>query len=460
MPPPSCKIFLSAQTPSRARALRSSGLLVATTTYPRNLGHPMIRRNELKTFGILYIIVLVAAPAGSQPSRPEAGAAQPQPKKLTLPAALDLATRQNLDVVAARQRRAVTQAGVQIAKQRPNPTVNFTALRDSPHEGLFLEQPLELGTKRQRRIELARQAAGLTEVEIAALGRQVRRRVREAFYAAAYARGASIQRAQALELVKRLREIAQARFEAGDVPQLEVFQADLETSRAEADLGVTQQREKVAFSQLNALLNEPPETPWELVGSLEDLPSPIPLTELISRAEESNPELQHLAQEQRVEQSRGTLLRAERIPNLNLQFGTDFNSPRDFRVGPRSQLSVMLPLFTRNQGEIAQSVASLRVLEGEAAAAKRAVAARVEAAHFELSARQAQAELYRRALLPTARRLKNLAEESYRAGKANFLTVLDAQRNVQQVERDYLESLFALQTAFAGLEETVGAPFD
>ena len=51
-----------------------------------------------------------------------------------------------------------------------------------------------------------------------------------------------------------------------------------------------------------------------------------------------------------------------------------------------------------------------------------------------------------------------MAEESYKAGKANILTVIDAQRNAQDVEKTYLDSLFSLQSAFAGLEETVGAP--
>jgi len=88
------------------------------------------------------------------------------------------------------------------------------------------------------------------------------------------------------------------------------------------------------------------------------------------------------------------------------------------------------------------------------------VAGRVEAAYFEWATRQAQVELYRRTLLPAARRLQGLAEESYRAGKSSILTVLDAQRNIQQVKRDYLDSLAALQVAFAGLEETVGASLD
>src|SRR2546427_5204587 len=52
------------------------------------------------------------------------------------------------------------------------------------------------------------------------------------------------------------------------------------------------------------LLNEPAETRWELASTLEDLPAQFSLAELTQHAEQSNAELQHLVQEQKVEQSR------------------------------------------------------------------------------------------------------------------------------------------------------------
>ena len=94
------------------------------------------------------------------------------------------------------------------------------------------------------------------------------------------------------------------------------------------------------------------------------------------------------------------------------------------------------------------------------AAARRAVDAKVESAYFELEARETQTQLYRQTILPSSRQLEEMAEESYRAGKANIMTVLGAQRDVRQVERDYLDSLLAMQSAISQLEEAVGAPLD
>ena len=405
---------------------------------------------KLKTLAALLLIpALGAAKAPTQ-----------EPPRLTLHAALDLAQKQNLDLVAARQRRAVALAGERIAGQRPNPSAGFGAARDTPHESLFFDQPIELGSKRRRRIDIARQEGVLTDVEIAALDRQVRRSVREAYYALAFARAESERRGRVLDLARRLKQIAQERFDAGAVAQLELVQADLEVSRAEADQRVAQEQEKISLSQFNALLNEPAETAWALTHALDELPPQPDLTDLIQRAAAGNADLQHLQQEQEVEKSRRALLKADRIPNLVLEAGTDFNAPGEFRAGPRGQISVELPLFSRNQGEIAQSWATQRVLEAQATATQRFVAGQVEGAYYALNAQLAQVGIYRQTLLPSARRLESMAEDSYRAGKSSILTVLDAQRNVQEVERSYLDALFAVQGAFAGLEETVGTHLD
>ncbi len=380
--------------------------------------------------------------------------------RLNLQSALELAEKQNLDLAAARQRRAVSLAGVRIAKARPNPTFLVTESRDAPHQGLTFDQPLETGGKRYHRIEVAQQEGALTEIEISTLARQVRMNTRQAFYGFALARAATDRLGEVVKLAERLKQIAQERYDAGAVAQLEVIQAGLELARAQADFNVARQRESIALSQFNVLLNEPATRAWELVGSLEDPLPQVQLDDLVQRSYTSNYELQHLAQELKVEESRLGLVKAERIPNLDVALGLDLNAPHDYTYGPRAGLSLSIPLFYRNQGEIAQSLANARVLEAESAAMKRSVAGRVEAAYLDLKAQQSQVETYRQNLVPAARQLLSLAEESYRAGKTSILSVIDAQRNVQDVVRSYQESLAALQDAFATLEETVGVALD
>jgi len=401
---------------------------------------------------VLTALLLVTA------AIPRAAGQQRDP--LTLQRALEMADQRNLDLLAARQRRALTPARIQIAKQRPNPTLSFGASRDTPHQGLAFEQPLEFRFQRQRRIEQATEEGGLTELEIAALVWQVRCTTREAYYGVAQARAESALLAKMQGLAERLREIAKERFEAGAVAQVEVLRAEAEVAKAEAEVLLARQSEKVAFSQLNALLNQPAAATWELAGSLEDMLPPLALEAAVQRAYDLNPELKHLAQERKVEQSRLGVLKAERYPAPSVGFGADFNAPEEYRMGGRAQLSLVLPLFTRNQGEIAESLANQRVLESKTAATKRATAGAVERAYLRLMALEEQVQIYRQKLLPSVRHLETLAEESYRAGKSDILFVLDAQRNVHEVEHNYLSTLAAQQSAYSALEQAVGGPLE
>lgn len=227
------------------------------------------RLKPILIFATLPVAVAIFT-IGPFPAQAQQGA------PLTLQAALDLASKQNLDLIAARSRQAVAKAGIQIARQRPNPTFSFTALRDDPHEGVFFDQPIEIGGKRGRRIDVAHQESALTDAEIAALERQIRRDTRGAYYNLAFARADTQRLGRMVELATRLKQIAEERFHAGAVAELEVIQADLGLSRAQADLQVAGQREMVALSQLNALLNVASTTSWISPAPSKTRPSTLP----------------------------------------------------------------------------------------------------------------------------------------------------------------------------------------
>lgn len=393
-------------------------------------------------------------------ARAQEGEAAPPVRPLGLAQALELASRQNLELAAARLRREVVRGEVGIASELPNPTLSYQAAKDLPHQGVLIEQPLELGGKRQRRIDVAHEEGAQVDAEIAALESDVRRDTRQAFYDLAAARAATAERQKALELARRLREIADARFASGDVARLEVVQAELEVARATADVDATAEHERVALARLNALLNEPSGTRFEIAGSLEDPLPPVALDTLLECSASSSPELQRLSAERRVEESRRELLRAERVPTVNVEFGADFDAEPEFDTGGRGGFSLVLPVFSRNKAALAQSAAQARVIDDSLAAKRRETAGRVEAAYYEWSRRQKQVAVYQASLLPPARQLAELAEESYRAGKTGILGVLSAQRDVQEIAREYNDVLLAAQTAFADLEHAVGIPLD
>jgi cobalt-zinc-cadmium efflux system outer membrane protein len=379
---------------------------------------------------------------------------------LDLRGALAAAESGNLELRAARQQRALAIAGLTTARQLPNPTVSFTAARDTPHEGVSLDVPIELGGKRGKRIAVAKEEQKSTEIDIAVLSLQLRRRAREAFYRALSAREQTAQAKTAFELSTHTRDLVQQRFEAGDVAQLEVLQAEVELARSSADYETTEQAQKAADVTLAALLNRNLEETFSLQGQLDGIPPTPTLPDVTSRAMQSNGDLLKTAQDLRTEERRLALANAQKIPNLDLSGGSDFNSPGEFRVGAKGGISVALPLFNHGQGDIALSRARSELLRLTLASERNNVSAQVASAFFDYVAKSHQVQQYHDRVLPQSIRLEQMAEDSYQSGKTNVLTLLDAQRRLNDVRVAYVGALFAAQSSFAALEEAVGAPLD
>ena len=379
---------------------------------------------------------------------------------LDLRGALAAAESANLELRAARQQRALALGSLTTARQLPNPVISFTASRDTPHEGLSLDIPVELGGKRGKRIAIAREEQKSTEIDINVLSRQVRRRTREAFYHSLAAREQTAQAKTTLDLSTRIRDMAQQRFEAGDVAQLEVLQAEVEVARSSADYETTAQAQRTADVALAALLNRSLESPQALGGQLGDIPPAPTLQTVTEQATQTNGDLLKAAQDLKTEERRLSLAKAQAIPNVDLSAGSDFNSPPDFRVGAKGGITVTLPLFYHGQGEVAFSTARLELLRLTLASQRTNVSAEVAAAYFDYVAKAHQVQQYRDRVLPESIRLEQMAEDSYQSGKTNLLTLLDAQRRLNDIRKTYLDTLFAAQSSFAVLEEAVGAPLD
>jgi cobalt-zinc-cadmium efflux system outer membrane protein len=394
----------------------------------------------------LFLVLVPAAMAGQQ--------------ALDLKGALATAQASNLELRAARQQRAIALAGITTAGVLPNPTVSFTASRDLPHEGALLDVPIELGGKRGKRLAIAREEQKSVEIDLSVLERQIRRRTRQAFYQAASAQAQTDQSKFALDLATRTRDMVQQRYETGAVAQLDFIQADVEFARATADYETTAQAQRSAEVLLAGLLNRPLNTPVAISGKLDEVPPAPTLDAVTAQALQSNADLLKSAQDLKTEERRLALAKAQRIPNIDLSGGADFNAPPDFNVGGKGGFAVTLPLFNRGQGDIALSNAKLGLLRLTLESQRLNASAQVASAYFDYVAKLHQSQQYREKIVPQNEKLLGMAEDSYRAGKTSLLTLIDAQRRLNDIRKAYLDSLFAAQSSFAALEEVVGASLD
>jgi cobalt-zinc-cadmium efflux system outer membrane protein len=419
----------------------SSGILLPSFTKESALRTPFL--------GIAVVLVTAGGAA-------HAAAQAPSPP-LTYRAALELATQRNLSLEAARRQRAIREAQVRAAGQVDNPTLLFEASRDVPHEVLSLEVPVGLGIKRARRIDLAKEELTLADVDVQTELRTLRRNLRGAYYGLLAADDAVRIAGEIVAVAERGQQVAQARFDEGAAPKLDVLQADLGVARARADLEVTRSARARAQSDLNAVLNQPPATSIVLADRLTDLAAIPGFEAAMALASTSNPDLVAAERELAVEQRHVDLLRAERWPTPTFTFGGVFDAPGEFKAGAMGGVSIGLPLFSRNQGEIAQSLATSAQIRARHDAVHRMVESGVFGAVATVDAQRKQADTYRQTLVPTATAILGLAEESYRLGRSSVLSVLDAQRSYRDVSREYLQSLLDLQMAIADLEEIIGA---
>jgi cobalt-zinc-cadmium efflux system outer membrane protein len=395
-----------------------------------------------------FVLLLIASTTAAQPA--------PLTTPLTYQQALDLATSRNLGVAAARRARAIREAAVRTARQYPNPDLSVELTQDLPHQIVTAGIPLDFGPRRSRRIELANEELSLAEVDVQSELRTVRRAVRQAYYSLLAGDERLSLAESILELSQRFRDAAQARFEAGAAPRLEVLQADLGVARARADVVLARSYRVAAQATLNSVINAPAAQPVALAGTMLDGVPAIAYEPMLALAVASNVDLIALDRQISIEQRRVGLLRAERTPAASVSFSALFNAQPDFTSGAGVGVGLSLPLFSRNQGEIAQSIAAVSQLHARREATMRELENSVFGLTARISAQRRRTETYDRELVPTASSLESLAEESYRAGRTSVLGVLDAQRNLRDLRREALQAALDLQLTIADLEEQLG----
>lgn len=403
--------------------------------------------------GVRPVAVALAVTAAAAPL-----SAQPPPiaAPLTYQQALDLATSRNLAVDAARRARSIREAGIRVAGQRPNPSASLEISRDTPHGVFIFDLPVELGGKRARRLDLAKEELTLADVDVQAELRTVRRELRQAFYSV-IAGDERVRLAESLlDIARRVHDAAQARFETGAAPRLDALQAELGVARAETDLDLARSIRAFEQARLNGVLNLPPQQTLALAGNLADGLTAIVYDQVLALALTSNVDMVSLDRQIAIEERRIDLLRAERTPTPVFSVSGLFNNPPDFTVGQAAGVSLELPLFSRNQGQIAQSVATTAQLRGRRDATRRTIENGVYGTIARIEAERRRLESYEQRLVPTATTLQELAEESYRAGRTSVLGVLDAQRSLRDLGRDALQAALDLQLSLADLEEILG----
>ena len=376
---------------------------------------------------------------------------------LTLEDAIDFALTANKGIAAARLGTEVARAGVDVAKQRPNPELTFEAARETPHDALTIALPIETGSKRARRVEVAEASARGTEAEIARFAADIRVAVRRAYYAVVAARRRLDETEELLALAARTLDAARDRFGSGAASQLEVLQAEL----AAAEIGNEARDARGALGSasgdLNTLLARPPQDPISVSGELDAGTVPDPEA-AIGQAMSASVELGVLDRGIEEGKARVRLARAQRIPDLVVHGGPTYRSEPEFAYGYRAGLSIVLPIQNHRRAEVHLEEQSLGRLEARREAVATQVRGEVYGAIALASSEREQYRRYREEILPKAVEVERMAEDSYRSGQTNLVAMLQALQTTRDLRIRAVQSGYAYQSALADLERAIGAP--
>jgi cobalt-zinc-cadmium efflux system outer membrane protein len=392
--------------------------------------------------------LVAAAPAAAQ-STP--GAA------LTLQAAMDRALAANPAITAARLMRSVNMAELAVAGERLNPEATAEIAKETPKQAFGLAVPLELGGKRASRIALGQAAIRTGEAELAATIAQIRNEVRRAYFERVVSDGRLAVLLEQRDIAQRVRDTAQARFDSGDVPRLEVLQADLALASARNEVVAAEGTVSAARSKLNAVLGLPIDTMQPLATTI-DAAGPVVAAAVLDLAHRGSAEL--LVLDRRIDEQRAKLAvaRALRVPDLIPSATFTHDAEPEFTYGWRAGIAVTLPLFASHKAGVTAEEARLAQLSAQRGAALLRIDGEVTAAAAIAEAQRQAYVQYRDVILPQAQEVEQLARSSYELGQTGIAALLQALQASRDVRLRSLEAVSQFQAALAELERAIGAP--
>jgi cobalt-zinc-cadmium efflux system outer membrane protein len=372
-------------------------------------------------------------------------------------AAINRALAANPTIAAARLRGPINLANLALARERLNPEGSVEFERETPKEAYGVAVPFELGGKRARRIDVAQATIRAGDAEVAATIAQVRNDVRRAYFGQIVAEQRLMILREQRDISMRTLDTAQARLDAGDVPRLEVMQAQLALAAIENEATAAEGTQAASRATLNALLAQPLNTPTVLATTVEEATPPSTEAALML-AQTASTELISLDRQIEAQRARIQLAQALRVPDLTPTFSLTRRAEPEFNYGWRAGAAITLPLFTTHRAAVLVEQTTLEQLTAQRQATLLRVQGEVTAASQRA---QAQRELflrYRDQIIPQAQQVEQLAQDAYQLGQTGIGPLLLALQATRDVRLRSLDAIDQFQTALADLERAIGAP--
>ena len=400
---------------------------------------------------------------------PLAGTAVAQaPTLISLDQAITLALAHNHSLRATRTQVQQNEAQEITANLRPNPTLgadsqflpffspqdfNGQNLNEVQQFDIGLSYLFERGRKRQHRLQAARDATAVTRAQISDAERTLIFNVGQQFISGLQAES-TLQFAQEdLADFQQTVNISQEQFKAGYIGEADFLKIKLQLLQFQTDVSSARLAKVQALTGLRELLGyDAVPANFDIVGELAYEPVKTKLDDLQAQALRQRPD--YRAAELGIVAAKSQIALAKANAKVDVTGTYNFT-----HVAGENTASIFanvpLPVFDRNQGEIARTRYALTQAEEQERSAGDTVLSDVSNAYEAVRSNDEVVRLYTSGYLQQAKDSREISEYAYKRGAASLLDYLDAARSYRATQLAYRQALASYMTAVEQLKQAL-----
>jgi cobalt-zinc-cadmium efflux system outer membrane protein len=391
------------------------------------------------------------------------------PLRITLDQAIDLAIAHNHALKATQTQIPQSQAQEVTAALRPNPTLTTDALfipiepqnfNSSTFENVTefdagVSYLFERGGKRHRRIDAARDTTGQTRYQVSDAERTLIFNTAQEFITAQLAESNLDLANQDLASFQQTVDIAKAQYKAGAISEGDLLKITVQLLQFQTDVSAAKVAKAQALASLREFLGyEAVPANYDVEGELTYQSLQLNRDDLLLKALKNRPDLLAARQGVRSAESQYALAKAD--GKVDVTGALTYTHVAD-QNAMGVTVSFPLPVFNRNQGEIARTRYAMTGAQETASAASDTVLTDVDSAYQAFLGNQEVVNLYTGGYLKQAQDSRDISEYAYHRGAASLLDFLDAERSYRATQLAYRQALANYLIAVEQLKEAVGS---
>ncbi len=352
------------------------------------------------------------------------------------------------------------EAGIRAARARqqqagllPNPIIGYSGdeirggSTSGGKQGFFVEQRIVTAGKLGKSREVFAKEASLAEIEAEEQRIRVETAVKMAFYRVLAAQELADVRMQLAQIANESAANSKRLGNTGQADETEILEAELEAHRLALAARMQENTLREEWRSLAAVMGEPEMERATVAGNLEQGWPELSDGEVLDAISRKSPAVR--IADATAARNSAELISAQReaIPDLRLRGGLQYNHeligtvPLAAGWEGTAELGVEIPIFNRNQGNVAAARAETDRAEEEKRRISLTLRERAASVLDQYSNARLMAEQYRVEILPRAKKAYVLMNQRHGEMLASFPRVLESQKRLFELHAEYVVAL-------------------